>query len=82
LVVTPVKTGVQEVLKVLKILLASTRNDGKRTQPNFFTPSGLRGGLLPFPHYLSDCTYLRIQWLVALEMESYRPKGLTIAYKP
>jgi len=41
LVVTPVKTGVQAVLKDLKILDSGLRrNDGKKPQANFFTPSG------------------------------------------
>jgi hypothetical protein len=46
LVVTPVKTGVQEVSKELKILDSGLRrNDGKRTQINFSTPSGGQGGI-------------------------------------
>jgi hypothetical protein len=40
-----VKTGVQAVLKGLKILDSGfRRNDGKKTQANFFPPSGLAGG--------------------------------------
>jgi hypothetical protein len=39
-VVTPVKTGVQAVLKGSKILDSGfRRNDGKKTQADFFTPS-------------------------------------------
>ena len=42
--VTPVKTGVQEILKGLKILDSGfRRNDSKRMQTNFFTPSGREG---------------------------------------
>jgi hypothetical protein len=41
LVVTPVKTGVQLVLKGLKILDSGLRrNDGKKSQADFFTTSG------------------------------------------
>jgi len=36
-----VKTGVQEVLKASKILDSGfRRNDRKRPEPDFFTPSG------------------------------------------
>jgi len=42
-----VKTGVQAVLKGLKILDSGfRRNDGKKTQANFFTPSGWQGMIL------------------------------------
>jgi len=40
-----VKTGVQAVLKGLKILDSGfRRNDGEKPQANFFTPSGGREG--------------------------------------
>ncbi|HEX7371426.1 MAG TPA: hypothetical protein VF372_01320, partial [Thermodesulfobacteriota bacterium] len=42
--VTPVKTGVQSVRKALKTLDSGfRRNDAKRNQIDFFTPSGRVG---------------------------------------
>jgi hypothetical protein len=41
LVVTPVETGVQGILNGLKILDSGfRRNDGEKTQADFFTASG------------------------------------------
>jgi hypothetical protein len=42
--VTPVKTGVQSIRKALKTLDSGfRRNDVKKSQINFFTPSPLKG---------------------------------------